>query len=146
VEESEQAAWASVWRSVLKACSKGVATSAIQVAYSRAMNWLRKQIAAAPKLALLAGQALFAIGGLLIVCGLIGRVASTAINSTRSISKLPALTGLKDAYPTYVLWWVPERFAGYVVPGLLATVGIYVALLAKKQLEVQRPTTRRRRR
>jgi hypothetical protein len=56
------------------------------------MKWLKTQVAAAPKLALLVGQALFAFGGFLIVSGLIGRVATTAINTSRSLSKLPALT------------------------------------------------------
>jgi hypothetical protein len=110
------------------------------------MDWLRTQIAAAPKLALLFGQTLFGLGGLLIVSGLIGRVATTAINSTRSLGKLPPLSALREAYPTYALWWVPEAFVGYVVPLLLAAVGIYVAFTAKRLLKAQRTTTSRRRR
>jgi hypothetical protein len=110
------------------------------------MDWLRTQIAAAPKLALLLGQALFGFGGLLIVSGLIGRVATTAINSTRSLSKLPPLTALREAYPTYALWWVPETSVGYVMPVLLAAAGIYLALTAKQLLKTQRTAFSKRRR
>lgn len=110
------------------------------------MEWLKIQIAAAPKVALLAGQALFAFGGFLIISGLIGRVATTAINSTRSVSKLPPLSALRDAYPTYTLWWVPETFLGYVLPALFAAAGIYVVLTAKRFLKAQRNSSNRRRR
>jgi hypothetical protein len=102
------------------------------------MQWIYKQ----PKLARMVGQALFSTGGFIIVCGLIGRVAMTAINSTRGLGKLPPLTGLKEAYPMYSLWWVPEHFIGYALPVIVAACGIYVALTAKAALK----TTRRGRR
>ena len=108
------------------------------------MKWLKTPIAAAPTLALLVGQAFFVVGGFLIVSGLIGRVATTAINSSRSLSKLPALTGLSEAYPTYALWWVPETFGGYILPALLAAVGISVALAAKRFLKAQRASRTKR--
>jgi hypothetical protein len=88
------------------------------------MQWIYKQ----PKLARMIGQALFAVGGLFIICGLIGRFAMIAIN------------GLSEAYPMYSLWWVPEHFIGYPVGAILAAAGIYVALTAKKVLR----TTRRK--
>jgi hypothetical protein len=110
------------------------------------MDWLKTQIAAAPKLALLFGQALFGLGSLLIVSGLIGRVATAAINSTRNHSKLPPLSALRDAYPTYTLWWVPETVVGYVLPALLAAAGIYVGVTAKGLLKAQRGKSSRRRR
>jgi hypothetical protein len=66
------------------------------------MEWIYKQ----PKLARMVGQALFSVFGFLIVCGMIGRVAMTAINSTREIGKLPPLNGLREAYPMYSLSWV----------------------------------------
>ncbi|MEJ7929885.1 MULTISPECIES: hypothetical protein [Ramlibacter] len=110
------------------------------------MSWLKIQIAAAPKLALLAGQSLFALGGFLIVSGLIGRVTTTAINSSRSLSKLPALTGLREAFPTYALWWVPESLLGYALPGLLAIGGIYVGQPAKQLLQARRTALNKRRR
>jgi hypothetical protein len=100
------------------------------------MQWIYKQ----PKLARMIGQALFAVGGLFIICGLIGRFAMIAVNSTRGIGKLPAINGLSEAYPMYSLWWVPEHFIGYPVGAILAAAGIYVALTAKKVLR----TTRRK--
>lgn len=109
------------------------------------MEWLKTRVVAAPKLALLVGQALFALGAFLIVSGMIGRVASAAINATRRLNKLPPLAGLREAYPTYILWWVPETVLGYMLPALLATAGIYVALTAKRFLKARRATSGRRR-
>jgi hypothetical protein len=98
------------------------------------MQWIYKQ----PKLARMVGQALFSVGGFIIVCGMIGRVAMTAINSTRGIAKLPPVTGLKEAYPMYSLWWVPEHFFGYAVAAIVAATGIYVALTAKAVLKTMK--------
>ena len=92
------------------------------------------------------GQALLSFGGFLIICGLIGRAGIVAINQGRGIAKLPALNGLSAAYPMYPLWWVPESMFGYLLPALLAAVGIYVALTAKGMLTGQETSSRRRRR
>jgi hypothetical protein len=91
------------------------------------MGWIYKN----PKLAQLLGRALFSVGALFVVCGMIGRVALTAINSTRGLGKLPSLSGLAEAYPTYPLWCVPERIIGYAIPVAVACFGAYVALTAK---------------
>lgn len=112
--------------------------------YSSAMDSLKAQIAGAPKLAQMIGQALFSLGGFMIICGLIGRVATTALNSTRGLSKLPPIAGLKEAYPNGILWWVPEHFFGYVLPVLIAALGIYVADTAKGMLKSQSRAKRHR--
>jgi hypothetical protein len=98
------------------------------------MQWIYKQ----PKLARMIGQALFSVGGFIIICGLIGRVAMTAINSTRGIGKLAPLNGLKEAYPMYSLWWVPEHFIGYTVCAVIAALGIYIGFTAKAVLKSSR--------
>jgi hypothetical protein len=95
------------------------------------VQWIYKQ----PKLARMVGQALLSIGGFIIVCGMIGRVAMTAINSTRGLGKLPPIVGLKEAYPMYSLWWVPESFLGYAVAASVAAAGIILALTAKAELK-----------
>lgn len=94
-----------------------------------------------PKLAKMVGQALFSIGGFLVVCGLIGRAGMTALNQARSIGKMPPYAGLAEAYPMYPLWWVPEHVVGYAVGVIIAGLGAYVALTAKKVL---RSTSKRR--
>jgi hypothetical protein len=106
------------------------------------MTWIATQ----PKLAHLLGKALFFVGGLLIICGLIGRAGMIAINHTRNLGKLPALSGLSSAYPMYTLWWVPETFLGYAVAAVIAAAGLYLALTAKRLLKAMNPRGQRRRR
>lgn len=92
------------------------------------MQWIFQR----PKLARMAGQAMFSAGGLLIVCGLIGRAGMTALNQARALGKMPPYAGLSEVYPMYPLWWVPEHFIGYAVGVVLAALGAYVALAAKR--------------
>jgi hypothetical protein len=91
------------------------------------MSWITQN----PKLARMLGQALFSVGGFIVICGLIGRATMTALNHARAFGKMPAYSGLAEAYPMYPLWWVPEHIAGYVIPMLVAAFGAYVALTAK---------------
>ena len=84
-----------------------------------------------PKLARMLGQALFSAGGLIVICGLIGRAGLTALNHARALGKMPPYNGLAEAYPMYPLWWVPEHLAGYVTPLSVAAFGAYVAFTAK---------------
>jgi hypothetical protein len=95
------------------------------------MRWITRN----PKLARLLGQALFSVGGFVVICGVIGRAGMTALNSARAIGKMTPYAGLAEAYPMYPLWWVPEHIVGYVIPGLAAALGIYVALAAKAVLK-----------
>jgi hypothetical protein len=98
-----------------------------------------------PKLAHLVGRGLFAVGGFLIVCGLIGRAGMLAINQSRSIAKLPALNGLSEAYPMYPLWWVPEGLLGYAFATVIAGAGLYFALTARTLLKAMNASVGRRR-
>lgn len=102
------------------------------------MGWIYKS----PKLAQLIGQALFSAGGFIVICGLIGRVAMTAINSTRSLAKLPSVGSLAEAYPMYSLWWVPEHFIGFALAVIVAALGVYLALSAKACRSVSRRASR----
>ena len=103
------------------------------------MKWIYER----PKLARMIGQALFSVGGFVVVCGIIGRAALTALNQARSTGKMPRYSGLSEAYPMLSLWWVPEHFLGYVVGAVIAGVGIYVALKAKFVLKAARGSRRR---
>jgi hypothetical protein len=95
------------------------------------MRWITNS----PKLARAIGQGLFSVGGLIVICGFIGRAGMVALNHARAFAKVPPYAGLAEAYPMYPLWWVPEHIVGYVIPGLAAALGIYVALAAKAVLK-----------
>jgi hypothetical protein len=84
------------------------------------------------------GQALFSVGGFVVICGLIGRAGMTALNHARTLGKMPPYIGLSEAYPMYSLWWVPEHFIGYAIPVLVAGLGAYVAINAKAALKATR--------
>ncbi|WP_139201101.1 hypothetical protein [Polaromonas sp. JS666] len=98
------------------------------------MQWIYER----PKLVWMIGRALFSVGGLTVVSGLIGRAGMTALNQARSIGKMPPYSGLSEAYPMYPLWWVPEHFLGYAIGALIAGTGLYLALMAKSALKVVR--------
>jgi hypothetical protein len=102
------------------------------------MEWLKTQIARYPKLAQMIGQALYSIGGFLIVAGLIARAGMLAINIGRGRASLPLFKGLVEAYPQYPLWFVPEGFIGYFFAAVVASLGIYVALTAKAMHKARR--------
>lgn len=106
---------------------------------------LRTFIHRKPKLAHLAGRALFFLGGLLIVLGMIGRVAKTAVNSVRERGKLAPFDALSDLYPTLPAWAVPEGAIGFTFAALIAAGGIYLALQARSVLKQTTGYGRRRR-
>jgi hypothetical protein len=108
------------------------------------MNYLKSRIAQSPRMAHSIGEALFFLGGFLIVSGLMGRTAMLAINTVRPKANLPALQRLGEAYPDYPLWFVPESALGYVVGAALAGLGVYVALTARAFVKANRPGRRRR--
>lgn len=110
------------------------------------MEWLKTQIALYPKLAAMIGQALYSVGGFLIVAGLIARAGMLAINTGRGRAGLPLFKGLAEAYPQYSLWFVPESVFGYIVAGVIAALGIYVAVTAKAMLKAMIGSRSRRRR
>jgi hypothetical protein len=107
------------------------------------MTALQKFIVDKPRFAQTLGQAFFAIGGLLIVCGLFGRAALVAINASRAKASLPVLNRISEAYPMYSLWFVPQSVVGYVLPALLAGLGIYLALSSKAALKARGHRERR---
>lgn len=106
------------------------------------MTALKEFISSRPKLAQMIGQALFYVGGLLVVAGVIGRAGLTAINAARAKSNLPAFGGVSEAYPQYVLWFVPQSLGGYVLPALLAGFGLYLGLSAKGVIKARRKPRR----
>jgi hypothetical protein len=101
------------------------------------MNRLKAWLVANSKIAHVVGQATFAVGGFLIVAGLIGRAGLAAINATRKLAQQPPIR-LSEAYPAYPLWWVPEGVAGFAIGLILAGSGIYLALSAKTVLKQRR--------
>lgn len=108
------------------------------------MGWLKARVARSPKVAHMVGQALFSIGGLLLLLGLVCRAALFIINTARVQAKMQPLDGLHAAYPTYPLWFVPEHPVGYVLSALVAVLGICIAVTAKTLLKSLRGTARGR--
>jgi hypothetical protein len=95
------------------------------------MNPLLQAIKKAPAIYELLGQALFAVGGFLVVAGLIGRVAMTGVTTMGARANLTAPHTLGELYKTLPTWWIPEGFFGYAVAACIAGAGAYVALKAK---------------
>lgn len=108
------------------------------------MEWLQTRIAQSPKAAQIIGHALFGVGGLLIVAGLIARAGLLAINTARARGNLPTFPSVGEAYPNYPLWFVPEGPFGYIIAAVLAGLGIYIALSAKSLLKSMRGVRQRR--
>jgi hypothetical protein len=106
---------------------------------------LKAQILQRPKLAHLVGRGLFSLGGLLIVLGLIGRVAKTGVNTIRERGNLPSFSTLAELYPTLPVWFVPEGPLGFILAALFAALGVYLALQARVILRLTAPSRRKRR-
>jgi hypothetical protein len=66
------------------------------------MRWITRN----PKLARMVGQALFSVGGFVVICGVIGRAGMTALNSARAIGKMPPTLVWQRHSPC-------TRFGGY---------------------------------
>lgn len=90
------------------------------------------RIADHPSLFKYAGQALFSVGGFLVVAGVIGRAALAALGVARARAKLPPAESLSAIYPTLPTWWVPESLIGFLFALAVAIAGAWLALTAKR--------------
>lgn len=72
------------------------------------------------------------LGGLLLIAGLWGRVATAAGNILSQMAKTPLDASLTTMYPGLPTWWIPESIEGLVFAALLIAGGIYLTLLGKK--------------
>lgn len=99
------------------------------------MDWIRARIATAPKPFLIAGKAVFLLGGLLILAAMYARVELIDINEERARASLPAVQKLAEVAPPFPTWWVPEGPVGYVVAALLVLVGMYLTVVAGEALK-----------
>jgi hypothetical protein len=101
---------------------------------------LHTAIAKSPLHYAFVGRAMFSVGALLIIFGLIGRVAKLAI-SAAARGKVQVPQTLREMYPTLPTWWIPESIAAFVFAAVVCVAGIALAVAAKRFL----PSKRRRR-
>jgi len=78
------------------------------------------------------GSALFYLGGWLILCGLVGRVAS-AVNGIGALGgHAGAVKTLADIYPSLPTWWVPESIIGAVPALFIIAIGFWLNQTGKR--------------
>ena len=94
------------------------------------MQWLRSRIRRSPKRAMIAGKVVFLAGAILILGAVFARAGLMNINAQRADAKLPPILTLKEAYPQYPTWIVPEGPVGYSIAAVLVLVGTALTVLA----------------
>ena len=94
------------------------------------MQWFRTRIRRSPRGATILGKTVFLVGAILIVGAVFARAGLVSINAERSGAKLPPLQTLKEAYPQYPTWVVPEGPLGFGIAAMLVLVGTALTVLA----------------
>lgn len=80
-----------------------------------------------PKRLIQFGRALVVLGGWLIIFGLCGHVATSAVNEIGNISgHVGAVKVLADIYPSIPTWWVPESILGALPAIVVAVMGLWI--------------------
>ena len=85
-----------------------------------------------PKLFWLIGQALFNIGGFLLVVAFIGKAALHMLATGSAMAKTVAPATLAEAYPTLPTWCVPEGPIGLTIAAALVAAGILLVVTSKR--------------
>lgn len=74
------------------------------------------------------GAALVRIGGFLLVAGLVGQVATTAVSAVKGLAVAPRVeVPLADVLPGYLSSWMPESVLGFGLALLLLAAGLLAA-------------------
>lgn len=74
------------------------------------------------------GAAMVRCGGFLLVVGLMGRVASTAVSAVKGLARGGRSgVALADVLPDYLSVWMPESAVGFGFALLLVAAGLVVA-------------------
>lgn len=81
------------------------------------------------------GRALFQASAMIVLVGVCGQVAITAITATSAIRAMavsaPMDMSLAMLYPSLPTWWVPESFFGYFACVLTAVLGLTLVQMGK---------------
>jgi hypothetical protein len=79
------------------------------------------------------GRALVYLGGMLIMFGLVGHVATSAANGIGIIGgHADTVKTLADIYPSLPTWWVPESIIGALPAIVTSALGIWLTLTGKR--------------
>ena len=74
------------------------------------------------------GSALARVGGVLLVAGLVGRVATTAVSAVHGLAGARSVeANLGDVLPEYFSFWVPESALGFGLALLMLALGLWAA-------------------
>lgn len=74
------------------------------------------------------GAALVRVAGFLLLAGVVGKAATTAVSAVKSLggaTRVDAL--LADVFPDYLSFWMPESVLGFGFALLLLAVGVAAA-------------------
>ena len=76
------------------------------------------------------GKTVFLAGAILVLGAVFARASLMSLNADRAEARLPPLTTLKEAWPQYPTWIVPEGPVGFSVAAVLVLVGTALTVLA----------------
>ncbi|GAB3769652.1 hypothetical protein GCM10028796_35080 [Ramlibacter monticola] len=94
------------------------------------MQWFRSRIRRSPRGAMVLGKTVFLVGAILVLAAVFARASLMSLNADRADARLPPLRTLKEAYPQYPTWIVPEGPVGFSVAAVLVLVGTALTVLA----------------
>jgi hypothetical protein len=86
-----------------------------------------------PKRLVALGDFLITLGYWIGIAGLVGKVATTAVGAIISMANSSASVGtLADIYPSLPTAWVPESAIGFVLTGLILSLGLWLKHTGKQ--------------
>ena len=97
------------------------------------MEWLRSYIRRYPRRSLVVGKTVFLAGAILVLGAVFARAQLMAANADRANASQPPVTTLREAFPQYPTWPVPEGPVGYGIAAVLVLVGTAVTSLASRR-------------
>lgn len=79
------------------------------------------------------GRAVFHLGAMVLIAGLIGRIAIAGAAAIQGLSgRVAGNATLATLYPALPTWWVPESAFGYIVCAFAAAAGIAIAHFGRR--------------
>ncbi|MDO8932348.1 MAG: hypothetical protein Q7U97_08150 [Rhodocyclaceae bacterium] len=97
------------------------------------LNNLLDQFLTEPKRLIKLGQFLLAFGASVLLVGLFGQVATTAIGALEKLgSRTAGAKMLSDLYPSLPTWWIPESIGGAIIPAILVVLGLWLIQAGKQ--------------
>ena len=93
---------------------------------------LQEHFLGEPRRLVSVGVALTCAGGFLMVVGLVGSAATTAVSVARGIAThVRPEVPLAELLPIYLSWWMPESAFGFCAALLLIACGVIAARVVR---------------